>query len=205
MTPFQAVYGTPPPTVAMYLPGSTAVQAVDRVLQDRNDLLNLLKTHMHQAQNRMKQHSDPHRTDREFQEGDWVYLKLHPYRQQSLVKRPSHKLSPRYYGPFQIITRIGTVAYKLDLPPHSKIHPIFHVSLLKKRVGEGTPLSSTLPPYDDNGEVNWTPLKVLDMAVFREKKRSITKWLIQWVGLPAEDATWEAAHVIAARFPQFCT
>lgn len=204
MTPFQAVYGIPPPTVTMYLPGSTAVQSVDNALQDRNELLRLLKAHMTQAQNRMKQHSDSHRTEREFKDGDWVYLKLHPYRQHSLVKRPVHKLSPRFYGPFQVTSRIGKVAYKLNLPPNSKIHPIFHVSLLKKRIGDDTPLSSTLPPFDDNGEVIWTPLKVLDMAVFRKKKRNITKWLIQWVGLPAEDATWEEAHVIAARFPSFC-
>lgn len=204
MTPFQAVYGRPPPQVSMYLPGTSAVRTVDVLLQDRDALLHTLKDHMTIAQNRMKQQSDTGRTEREFVVGDWVFLKLHPYRQQSLIKRPSHKLSPRFYGPFQITDRIGKVAYRLALPPHSKIHPIFHVSLLKKRIGDAVPRSFTLPQYDQQGTLLWQPLKVLDMGVLRRKKRNVTQWLIQWVGMPEEDATWEEAHSIAARFPEFC-
>jgi hypothetical protein len=155
------------------------------------------------AQNRMKQQADKGRTEREFNEGDWVYLKLHPYRQQSLVKRPSHKLSPRFYGPFKISARIGKVAYRLALPPHSKLHPVFHVSLLKKRIGTDAPLSPTLPQFDTQGEIIWSPARVLDMAVIKKKHRSVTQWLIQWTGLPKEDATWEDAHSIVSRFPAF--
>lgn len=201
MTPFQAVYGNPPPSIPMYLPGTTAVHAVDVALQDRNELLTLLKSHLTIAQNRMKQQSDQTRTEREFSVGDWVYLKLHPYRQQSLVKRPAHKLSPRYYGPFQISARIGAVAYKLVLPPHSKIHPVFHVSLLKKKIGDQLSVTTTLPPITEDGSFGWVPSKVLDMAVIRKGNRSITKWLVQWTGLPAEDATWEEAQTLINQFP----
>ncbi|PRQ23185.1 putative nucleotidyltransferase, Ribonuclease H [Rosa chinensis] len=204
MTPFQAVYGTPPPSVSQYSPGSSSVHAVDQALQDRNTLLQLLRSHMLEAQNRMKQQADRHRTEREFNTGDWVFLKLHPYRQQSVVKRPSHKLAPRFYGPFRVRERVGTVAYKLDLPPRCRIHPVFHVSLLKRRVGEGTPLTTSLPEFDENGALLWTPTKVLDMAIVRKKKRNVTQWLVQWSGLPIEDAAWEDAHTIKQRFPTFC-
>lgn len=179
------------------------MHAVDTTLHSRDQLLQTLKDRMVVAQHRLKQQADKHRSEREFNVGDWVFLKLHPYRQQSLVKRPSHKLSPRFYGPFKIEARIGKVAYQLQLPPSSKIHPTFHVSLLKKRIGDDIPVSPTLPPFDDQGEIIWTPAAVLDMCVIKKKKRSVTMWLIQWVGLPKEDATWEPAHTIAARFPTF--
>ncbi|PRQ60730.1 putative nucleotidyltransferase, Ribonuclease H [Rosa chinensis] len=203
MTPFQAVYGTPPPAISSYLPGSTSVNAVDCALKNRDELLQLLKVHMNQAQNRMKQQADRHRTEREFAAGDWVFLKLHPYRQRSLLKHPSHKLSPRFYGPFLIQKRVGKAAYRLSLPTSCRLHPVFHVSLLKKRIGGGTPLTTTLPEFDDQGELLWRPVRVLDMAVIKKKKRNTTQWLIQWHGLPTADATWEDAHTIKARFPTF--
>lgn len=203
MTPFQAVYGTPPLSVNRYIPGSTTVNAVDLALQSRDELLDVLKTHMTVAQNRMKQHADQKRTEREFKVGDWVYLKLHPYRQKSLVHRPSHKLAPRFYGPFQIIAKIGPVAYRLQLPATSKLHPVFHVSLLKPKIGDHTPIPATLPPFDSDGSINWVPLRVLDMAVQKKRNRSVTKWLIQWAGLPEEDSTWEEAQSIVNRFPNF--
>lgn len=155
------------------------------------------------AQNRMKQQADHKRTEREFQVGDWVYLKLHPYRQKSLIKRPSHKLAPRFYGPFQIASKVGPVAYRLKLPANSKLHPVFHVSLLKLKIGDHTPVSVTLPPFDSTGSFSLIPQRVLDMAVERKRQRSVTKWLIQWAGLPESDSTWEEAHSIMNRFPNF--
>lgn len=81
--------------------------------------------------------------------GQWVYLKLQPYRQHSVHRRAFHKLSPRYYGPYLIEKRIGSVAYKLKLPSSSRIHPVFHVSLLKRKIGDSVVVSAHLPPNID--------------------------------------------------------
>ena len=110
LTPFEALYGTAPPRLLDYVPGTTQVAAVDTLLHSRQQMLALLKLNLVVAQARMKQQSDLHRTEREFQIGDWVYLRLQPYKQQSVAYRASHKLSPRFFGPFKILQRVGPVA-----------------------------------------------------------------------------------------------
>lgn len=102
------------PSLLSYVPGLTKVQAVDDHLKDRHRILNLLKDNLVQAQSRMKKNADLKRIDKEFSVGDWVYLRLQPYRQTSLALLRAIKLGPRFYGPYQILERVGTVAYRLD-------------------------------------------------------------------------------------------
>lgn len=85
----------------------------------------LLQEHLAQARARIKFYADQHSVERKFQVGDWVYLKLLPYRLQYVVMRINSKLAARYYGPYQIIIRIRQVAYELQLPLTFKIHPRF--------------------------------------------------------------------------------
>jgi len=91
----------------------------------------------------MKARADSKRRELEFEVGLFVYVKLQPYRQNSVALRKNQKLSMRYFGPFKIIQRIGPVAYKLELPLTTKIHPVFHISVLKKC--KGNPLFALLP------------------------------------------------------------
>lgn len=83
------------------------------------------------ARNRMKKQVDKNRKERHFEVGDQVYLKLQLYKRASLKAHNVHKLMPRYFVPFSILQRIGSVAYRLDLPPTIHIHPVVHISLLK--------------------------------------------------------------------------
>ena len=80
MTPYEAVYGQQPPSILTYLPGSSKVQAVDNLLQNRDAILTTLKDNLALAQNRMKQQLDQHCSERTFEEGDQVFLRLQPYK-----------------------------------------------------------------------------------------------------------------------------
>ena len=75
------MYGFPPPCLLDYIPRTTQVVAVDSVFQCRQHILTLLKQNLVDAQARMKQQCDLHRSERAFNVGDWVYLRLHPYKQ----------------------------------------------------------------------------------------------------------------------------
>lgn len=95
----------------------------------------------------MTKHANKKRTDVSFKVGDFVLLRLHKYRQFSIARRLSNKLKKRYFGPFKIIKAIGKVAYQFELPEGSRIHNVFHISLLKKFVGDAQTIPpSTLPP-----------------------------------------------------------
>ena len=86
------------------------------------------------AQQRMKHQANKNRSEREFNVGELVYLKLQPHIQLLVAFRGNHKLFFRYLGPFKILAKVGSMAYKLDLLPSATIHPVDHVSQLKKHV-----------------------------------------------------------------------
>jgi hypothetical protein len=116
------------------------------MLRSRDEILRDLRKNLVAAQVRMKCQADRHRREVFFAVGDYVYLRLQPYRQKSVAFRSSLKLSPRFFGPFKIIARIRTVADKLDLPVGAQIHNVFHVSLLRKHFGPLDLPIVSLPP-----------------------------------------------------------
>lgn len=121
----------------------------------------MLKFHLQRAQDRMVNQANKHRSDRVLDVGMWVYLKLQPHRQVTIRKEHQHKLSSKYYGPFLILEKIGSVAYKLDLPATSQVHPVFHVSQLKVCKGSDNKMG-VLPHCGPNGLLAAEPIAILD-------------------------------------------
>jgi len=145
----------------------------------------------------MKQVYDKGHTKWEFQVEDLVYVCLQPYRQHTVTRRLNLKLAAKYYGPYRVIHRLGNVAYKLELPVGSKIHLVFHVSLLKKHMGPTTTFNTQLPeaPYAERVIV---PQAILDSRGAAHKKED----LIHWRGYSPANATWENSSVMEQQFPE---
>ena len=120
------------------------------------------------------------RTKRSFELGDMVYLRFQPYRLSSLKNNGSEKLQPRSYGPYRITRRIGEVAYKLDLPHNNRIHNVFHVSCLKKAIGQHVVPSIGLPPLDVEGKLVLVPTEVIEVRERKLHSKSIKEYLIRW-------------------------
>ncbi|KAH9320558.1 hypothetical protein KI387_015197, partial [Taxus chinensis] len=118
------------------------------LVQQSHDTLKELKESLQHAQNQQKMYADQHRKERSFEVGDMVFLRLQPYRQSSLKQSGVEKLKPRFYGPYKVKGKVGNVAYELELPEHGKIHNVFHVSCLKKTLGQHITLSLELQPLD---------------------------------------------------------
>ncbi|XP_074326722.1 uncharacterized protein LOC141664668 [Apium graveolens] len=145
MSPYKALYGREPASLPSYSESSTSIQALDELLHDRDALLRSLNENLRTAQHRMQQKANAHHHELELEVGDKVLVKLQPYHQLSMANRSSNKLAKCYYGPFSILQRIGSVAYRVDLPGDSKIHPVFHISLLKPFRGRDSTPALVLP------------------------------------------------------------
>lgn len=127
---------------------------MDQTLRDRESLVRLLKENLLQAQNRMKNMADKHRSERSFEVGSWVFLRLQPFKQTSLALRVNRKLAPRFYRPYKVLQKAGQMAYKLELPTESRIHPVFHVSCLKKKLGAPMFIKQNCQRYKKMEECN---------------------------------------------------
>lgn len=133
-----------------------------------------------------------------FKLGDWVYLKLRSYRKMSVAKSRNEKLVQRYFGPYQIIAKYGSVAYKLELPPHSSVHPVFHVSQLMAAIltaQKSQDLPAILSPT-----LEWVtePELLLDARVSESGQ---TEVLVKWNGLPSFESTWELLTDLVGGLP----
>lgn len=161
-------------------------------------MTDLIHQHLVRSRIHMKKQADRKRSERQFQVGDNVLVKLQPYVQASLARRSNKKLAFKFFGPYEIQLRIGTVAYRLQLPTSFSIHPVFHVSQLKPFVSSSSqvPLSLlddlTLPHFLEH---------MLQTHITSKNSLSVQQGLIQWSQWPPELATWEDLTSLKQAFP----
>ena len=199
-TPFEVLYGHAPRQLGITDPLAVTVPDLASWLTERNLLTKLIQQQLLRAQQRMKHYADKNRTEREFTVGELVYLKLQPHIQSSVAHRSNHKLSFRYFGPYRILARIGTVAYKLDLPSSAAIHPVVHVSQLKKHVPPNTEVLQSLHLVASDPLTQLKPDMLLSLRIVQSGGSLRKQVLVRWEGQPDSMATWEDEQDMYRRY-----
>ena len=174
------------------------------LVQETNEALEKIRARMLATQSRQKSYADLKRKSVEFQVGDHVFLRVSPMRG---VKRfgVKGKLSPRFIGPFEVLDRIGEVAYRLAMSPSlSAVHNVFHVSMLRKYVSDPSHvLSYENLELDEDLSYEEKPVQILDRKekVLRTKTIALVKVL--WRTSKSEEAPWELESDMRERFPEW--
>ncbi|KAL0533867.1 hypothetical protein IC582_028138 [Cucumis melo] len=203
MAPFEALYGKCCRSPVCW--GEVGEQRLmgPELVQSTNEAIQKIRSRMHTAQCRQKSYADVRRKDLEFEVGDKVFLKVAPMRGVVRFERRG-KLSPRFVGPFEILERIGPVAYRLALPPSlSTVHDVFHVSMLRKYVPDPSHVVDYEPlEIDENLSYTEQPVEVLAREVKTLRNKEIPLVKVLWRNHRVEEATWEREDDMRSRYPE---
>ncbi|KAL6344251.1 hypothetical protein AAG906_037815 [Vitis piasezkii] len=162
----------------------------------------LIKELLKAAQSRQKSYADNRRQDLEFEVGDHVFLKVSPMKYVMRFGR-KEKFSSRFVGPFKILERVSTLAYKVALPPSlSKIHNVFHVSTLRKYVFNPSHIVE-FEPIQISKDLTYeeVPIQIVDVMdkVLRHVVVKLVK--IQWSNHSIREASWELEEQMREKHP----
>eukprot|EP00253_Pinus_taeda_P034033 PITA_34033 len=171
------------------------------MLKEMEDMVKSVRTNLKATQDRQKNFVDRKRRFKEYQVGDHVYIRIQA-KKSTLQWSGFAKLAPRYCGPFQVLARVGPVAYQIALPSHIRVHNVFHVSVLKKYI------------YDPRHVVKWQDIQVepegevlvelpsiLDQREVQLQRRVISQVKVQWRHFGPEEATWADEELMRRTYP----
>ncbi|EOX94130.1 DNA/RNA polymerases superfamily protein [Theobroma cacao] len=202
MAPFEALYGRICRSPIGWLEVGERKLFGPELVQDATEKIHMIRQKMLTAQSREKSYADNRRRDLEFQVGDHVFLKVSPTKGVMRFGKKG-KLNPRYIGPFEILEKVGAVAYRLALPPDlSNIHPVFHVSMLRKY----NPDPSHVIRYETIQSQNdltyeEQPVAILDRQVKKLRSKDVALVKVLWRNHTSEEVTWEAEDEMRTKHP----
>ena len=202
MAPYEALYGRKCRSpIGWFEAGESKLLGPDLV-QEALEKVKLIRERLLTAQSRQKAYADHRRRELEFSVGDQVFLKVSPMKGIMRFGKKG-KLSPRYVGPYEIIERVGNVAYKLLLPPElGGVHPVFHVSMLRKYLPDP---SHVIQPQavqlDKNLAYVEAPVRILDQQIRKLRSKEIPLVKVAWEKHSQEEATWEVEADMRQRYP----
>ena len=178
MAPYEALYGRQCRSPLYWdeigekdeLSIALGLEVTQKLIED----VKLIRNRMKQAQDRQKSYADLKRKEVEFQVGDKVFLRVSPYKRVMRFGSKG-KLAPRFIGPFEVLQRVGKVAYRLALPPSmDKVHDVFHVSMLRKYVSDPFHILSVEDvELAENLVYEERPVQILDRRIKELRNKSV--------------------------------
>ena len=205
MAPYEALYGRPCRSPLCWTDvGESSITGLD-LITDTSEKVSLIRQRLLTTQSRQKSYADVRRRPLEFEVGDHVFLKVMPKRGVvRFGKRGKRgKLSPRFIRPFKILERIGTVAYRLALPPSmSGVHEVFHVSMLRKYTPDPAHVVDWGQFEVDTDETfEEGPVCILDSRDQVLRRKTVRLLRVLWRPYGVEESTWEREDTMRATYP----
>lgn len=203
MAPFEALHGRKCGTPTCWFEVGEKQLLGPGLVEETTEKVKMLRKRLQAVQDRHRAYANAYRRDLQFQKGEKVYLKVSPMKGVFRFGR-SGKLSPRFIGPFEIVKRVGEVAYKLALPSEMVgIHDVFHVCMLKKCHTEfPSPLLKDHVVLKENLTYEEHPLKILHKQERNLRNRSIFFVKVLWKNHSEREATWEKEKEMRELYPQ---
>ncbi|CAN1167912.1 Transposon Tf2-6 polyprotein [Linum perenne] len=200
VAPYEALYGRRCRTPLCWDEEGLRQIEGPEIVQITVDKVKMIKDRLRVAQDRQKVYVDTHKCEVSYEVGEKVFLKVSPWKGVMRFRKKG-KLAPRFIGPYEIIEKIGPVAYRLALPPElSLIHNVFHVSMLKKYCGDP---SHVLRPEEVELNQDLTyeevPVEIVDRTVKTLRKKEIPMLKVVWRNQGSEGATWETETSSSSR------
>ncbi|XP_022027921.1 uncharacterized protein LOC110929107 [Helianthus annuus] len=202
MEPFELLYGRRCRTPVCWGEVGQRELAPSDLIAVTNEKIELIRARLKTAQDRQKAYADKRRRPIEFQVGDYVLLKVSPWKGITRFRKWG-KLGPRYIRSFKILARVGRVAYRLELPSSlDRIHNTFHVSQLRKCLADDT----ALVPLDDielDEGLNYVErlIAIKDVKVKNLRNKAVRQVLVQWQHRRGSELTWEAEDEMRKHYP----
>ena len=181
--------------------GESSITGPD-MIRGTSEKVSLIRQRLLTAQSQQKSYSDMRCQPLEFKVGDHVFLKVMPKR--GVVRFGKRgKLSPRFIGPFEILERVGTVAYRLALPPSmSGVHEVFHVSMLQKyTLYPAHVVDMGQIEVGTDGTFEEGPVCILDSRDQVLRCKTVRLVRVLWRHYGVEESTWEREDTMRATYP----
>ncbi|XP_034203625.1 uncharacterized protein LOC117618115 [Prunus dulcis] len=202
VSPFDALYGKQCRTPLFWDEVAEHRSEVSEDVERTKKQVELSRERLKAAHSRQKSYVDNRRKDLQFGVGDLVFLKLSP--RKGIVRFGKRgKLSPRYIGPYEILERVGPVAYRLALPLDlSRFHDVVHVSVLQKYISDHSHVLEEQPiELKDDFTYMEQPVQILDLKTHVLRSREIPFVKVLWRSHNVEEATWEPEDQMRDQYP----